>query len=160
MPAEITPTAQPVATPSPDAGNDPPTRKLTRARWAAICTWTAGFGFGSPAIYGTWHFATTDAVWRLFGLPTYGDGPFEHLGIHTSTPLLAGFVAVCATEALTGMLLWSNRPAGRRLALGLLPVELAYWIGFALPAGPLLGLARTAILTGTRQVSTRPDDGP
>jgi hypothetical protein len=28
----------------------------------------------------------------------------------------------------------------------LLPFELAFWIGFALPFGPLLGTARTALL--------------
>lgn len=84
---------------------------------------------------------------------TYGEGPFERIGIHTSTPLLAGFAAVCATETLVGPLLWTNTPAARRLALGLLPFELACWIGFALPIGPLLGLLRTSLLTDTRRPS-------
>jgi len=37
-------------------------------------------------------------------------------------------------------------PVDLVLALALLPVEFVFWIGFALPFGPLLGLARTALV--------------
>ncbi|NGZ99550.1 hypothetical protein G5V59_01760 [Nocardioides sp. W3-2-3] len=44
------------------------------------------------------------------------------------------------------MLLWREAMIAPWLALDLLPVELAFWIGFALPFGPRLGLARTALV--------------
>ena len=45
-----------------------------------------------------------------------------------------------------GVLLWQGAGAAVWLALALLPFELVFWIGFALPFGPLLGLARTALV--------------
>lgn len=55
------------------------------------------------------------------------------------------FVLVCAAEVVVAAFLWRRR-SGLRLALALLPVELTFWIGFALPAGPVSGLARTAAI--------------
>ncbi len=40
-------------------------------------------------------------------------------------------------------MVWRGR--GRILSLALLPVELVFWIGFALPFGPGLGLGRVAL---------------
>ena len=81
-------------------------------------------------------------MWTFLGFPTYGNGPFEGWGFPTSTALLVGFVAVCIAEVV--VLLWRDATTALWLALALLPVELACWIGFGLPFGPLLGLARTA----------------
>ena len=74
------------------------------------------------------------------GFPTYGGGPFERWGIPTSIPLLAGFVAGCIAELLVGAVLWSESTSGLWLALALLPLELVYWIGFALPYALILGV--------------------
>jgi hypothetical protein len=117
---------------------------MTRA--AAICSLVLGLGFGLPAAYGAWYYAQYGEVWTFLGFPTYGDGPFERWGIPTSVALLLGFVAVCAVEVVVGVLLWRNSTSGLWLALALLPVELVFWIGFALPFGPLLGLARTVLV--------------
>ncbi len=58
-------------------------------------------------------------------------------------PLLVAFLLVCRAELVIGWLLWQHRrPAGLR-ALALLPVEFVFWIGFALPLGPIVGPART-----------------
>ena len=51
---------------------------------------------------------------------------------------------MCAAEVVAGILLWKRRRAGLWLSLALLPLEAAYWIGFALPFGPLLGAGKTA----------------
>lgn len=119
---------------------------------AAGCAVLSGLGFGLPAVYGAVHFARRGEVWQFMGFPTYGDGPFEKIGIPTTVPLLAGFAAVCGAEVVAGSLLWPDRPAGRKLALALLPVEVAYWVGFALPAGPVLGAVRTvAVLLRSRR---------
>jgi hypothetical protein len=110
-----------------------------------------GLGFGLPAAYGAWYFARYGFAWTFFGFPTNATGPFfEQLGIFTSWPLIAGFVLVCAAEVVCGLLLWANKPAGRWLAFALLPFEFAFWLGFALPFGPLFGLIRTALLLSTK----------
>ena len=116
---------------------------MWKAKVAGALSITAGLGFGPLGVYGARYFAEHGEVWYFMGFPTYGDGPFEAVGVPTSVPLLAGFVGVCAAEVVAGVLLWNRRPAGLWLSLALLPFEVAYWIGFALPLGPLLGAART-----------------
>ena len=117
---------------------------MTRA--AAVCSLVLGLGFGLPGAYGAWFHARHGEVWTFLGFSTYGGGPFERWGLPTSTALLLGFVAVCAAEVVVGVLLWRDATTALWLALALLPVELLFWIGFALPFGPLLGLARTALV--------------
>ncbi len=115
-------------------------------RAAAVCSLVLGLGFGLPAAYGAWYYARQGEVWTFLGFPTYGGGPFERWGVPTSTALLLGFVAVCVAEVVVGVLLWRDAMTAPWLALALLPVEFVFWIGFALPFGPLLGLARTALV--------------
>ena len=117
---------------------------MTRA--AALCSVLLGLGFGLPGAYGAWYYACHGEVWTFVGFPTYGGGPFERWGIPTSVALLLGFVAVCAAEVAVGVLLWRDAAAAPWLPLILLPVELVFWIGFALPVGPLLGLARSMLV--------------
>ena len=114
-------------------------------RIAAVLSWIAGLGFGLPGVYGAVYLAEHGEPWTFLGFPTYGDGPFESWGIDTSTGLVTAFVAVCAAEVALGVLLWLRVPAARWLSLGLLPVELVFWVGFALPVGLLLGPARAAL---------------
>jgi hypothetical protein len=113
---------------------------------AAICSLVLGFGFGLPAIFGTLHFAQTGDVWTLMGFPTYGGGPFERLGIETSVPLLIGFIFVCLVEVAVGLMLMRGDTHAATVSYALLPLEFAFWIGFALPFGPPLGIARTSLL--------------
>ena len=120
-------------------------------RLAAACAWASGLGFGLPGLYGTWYFAEHDEVWAFMGFPTYGDGPFESAGIDTSVPLLAAFTLVCAAEVVLGFRLW--RGEGVTLSFALLPLELAFWIGFALPFGFVFGAARTAFVLAGRPTS-------
>lgn len=117
---------------------------MTKA--AAACSLLLGLGFGLSGAYGAWFYVRHGEVWTFLGFPTYGDGPFERWGLPTSVALLVGFVAVCAAEVVVGVLLWSDAAIALWMALALLPVELVFWIGFALPFGPLLGLARTALV--------------
>jgi len=119
---------------------------VTVTRTAAVCSLVLGLGFGLPGVYGAWHLARHGEVWTFLGFPTYGGGPFEKWGLPTSAALIAGFVAVCAVEVACGVLLWRGASSGLWLALALLPVELVFWVGFALPFGPVLGLVRTALV--------------
>ena len=113
---------------------------------AALCSLALGLGFGLPALFGTLHFAQTGEVWTFMGFPTYGGGPFERLGLPTSVPLLLGFVLVCVAEVIVGVMLLLGVPHAATVSYLLLPFEFAFWIGFALPLGPPLGIARTALL--------------
>ncbi len=119
------------------------------SRVAGVLAWATGLGFGPLGVYGTIHFAKHGEIWRFMGFPTYGDGPFERIGIPTSVTLLTGFVAVCAAEVVVGSMLWANKPGARRLSVGLLPLELAYWAGFALPGGLVLGVLRTTAVVAS-----------
>jgi hypothetical protein len=118
----------------------------TVTKAAAVCSLVLGLGFGLPGAYGAWYYARHREVWTLLSFPTYGGGPFERCGLQTNVALLLGFVAVCAAEVVVAALLWNDATTAPWLALALLPVELVFWIGFALPFGPLLGLARTALV--------------
>lgn len=116
---------------------------MTRA--AGVLAVLLGLGFGIPGVIGARHFAREHEVWQLFGFPTYGDGPFERAGIATTVPLLVGFVVVCAAEVAVGVLLLADWHAALWLSLAILPFELAYWTGFALPYGFVLGAARVGL---------------
>jgi hypothetical protein len=66
--------------------------------------------------------------------------------VKASVPLLVAFGVVCAAECAAGWLLWSGRRTGATLALALLPLELVFWIGFSLPFGPVVAVARTVLI--------------
>ena len=113
---------------------------------AAACSFVLGVGFGIPGVAGAWHLARTGEVWTVLGFPTYGGGPFERWGVPTTVALIAGFVLVCTAELVLGAMILIDAPGTKAFAILLLPFEFAYWIGFALPFGPPLGIARTALL--------------
>ena len=115
------------------------------SRVAAVLSLVLGLGFGIPGVFGALHLARTGEVWTFMGFPTYGGGPFERVGVDSTVPLIAGFVAVCVAELVVGVLLWVDAPHAALYSLALLPLELAYWIGFALPFGPPLGIARALL---------------
>jgi hypothetical protein len=113
---------------------------------AALCSIALGLGFGLPGVIGTMHFARTGEVWTFLGFPTYGGGPFQRIGLPTSVPLLVVFALVCLAEVTVGVMLLLDLPHAATFAYLLLPIELVFWIGFALPFGPPLGIARTVLL--------------
>lgn len=113
---------------------------------AALLSILLGVGFGAPCVPAVRHLARAGEVWTFLGFPTYGGGPFERIGLTTTVPLLAGFLVVCVAEVLVGVAIWADAPGATVLTLVLLPFELFFWIGFALPFGPPLGIARTVLL--------------
>ena len=116
---------------------------MTRA--AGVLAVLVGLGFGIPGVIGARYFAQHHEVWQFLGFPTYGGGPFERANIPTTVPLLVGFVLVCAAEVAIGGLLLANWHPALWLSLAILPFELVYWVGFALPFGFVLGAARVAL---------------
>ncbi len=119
-------------------------RRLARA--SAVLAVVAGLGFGAPGVYATWYFASRGRVWMFLGFQTYGGGPFDEIGIHTTVLLLAAFAIVCGAELLLGWMLWQQRRGAVVFALALLPFEFAFWIGFALPFGSVCGISRTLLV--------------
>ncbi|MEP7203301.1 MAG: hypothetical protein ABI894_11860 [Ilumatobacteraceae bacterium] len=113
---------------------------------AATASGFAGVGFAIPCIVGIRHLSKTGEVWQFLGFPTYGDGPFERIGIGTTVPLLAGFLAVCAAEAVLAVTIVHRSPWAAQASAALLPIEVAYWTGFALPVGFVLGVGRFVLL--------------
>lgn len=125
------------------------------ARIAAAASLVLGLGFGLPCAYGLWFFVTRNEVWIFLGFPTYGDGPFDAAGIPTTVPVLAGFLIICTLEIVAAVLLWRPHRAGYWISLLLLPFEAIYWIGFALPFGPLLGGLRTGLVLAAVSINWR-----
>jgi hypothetical protein len=105
-----------------------------------------GLGFGIPCAFGLRHFAQTGEVWTFMGFPTYGGGPFERIGVETTTGLLVGFLVVCVAQLVAGGMLVMDAPYASLLSWVLLPFEFAFWIGFALPVGIVLGLVAAVLL--------------
>jgi hypothetical protein len=106
-----------------------------------------GFGgFTIPAIVSV---AQGHGIIYVFGLPTYGEGPLDRIGVPTTVPLLAGFLAACLVQLIGGCLLIWLRPSGFVvLPVGML-LSAIFWWGFDLPlawlgAALLLPLLATA----------------
>lgn len=125
------------------------------ARGAAASSLVLGLGFGLPCAYGLWYFAARNQVWTFLGFPTYGEGPFDAAGIPTTVPLLAGFLVICILDVVAAVLLWRPHRTGYVMSLVLLPFGAIYWIGFALPAGPLLGGLRTGLVLAAVWIGVR-----
>ena len=84
-------------------------------------------------------------------LPSFGgirllSGPFESLGIDSL--IVAGliYVVVSALKIMAAYWLWNSRMDGAVLGLVLLGLSTVFWYGFALPLGPLLGIAELVLL--------------
>jgi hypothetical protein len=113
---------------------------------ASICLWISGLGFGLPCIYGIWSIMKGKGIAYVMGFPTYGNGPFEKIGVHSTSTLLVGFLFVCALECVAGSGLWSSDKGAAILSLAIIPVEMLFFIGFALPFGPLFLIIRVILL--------------
>lgn len=84
-------------------------------------------------------------------LPTVGgirllSGPFESLGINAL--IVAGliYVVVSALKILAAYWLWNARLDGAVFGLILLGLSAIFWYGFALPFGPVVGVAEIVLL--------------
>ena len=95
------------------------------AKAAAVITWLYAAGFGLPTFYVAKHLETNQR---------YDDRTFIRR-------LHAFFLAAVIASAFAAMV-WHETKLGAVLALAWLPVEAAFWYGFALPIPWLLGVAR------------------
>ena len=92
-----------------------------------------GLGFGGFAIPAIVSVGQGHGILNAFGNPTYGNGPFERIGLPTTVPLLAGFLAACVVQVAGGVLLLWPRLSGIVVSvLGIL-FGAPFWWGFDLP---------------------------
>jgi hypothetical protein len=93
-------------------------------------TGLAGF-FGQAGVLGY-------VLWRnkfpvVLGIQLNGDGPFEAVGVRGMKGLTAAAAVVGVGEVIAARWLSQSRLRGGVLALGLWPLGVFLWIGFALP---------------------------
>lgn len=91
---------------------------------------------------------------RERGLPVFAGirlmgGPFEALGLGGLAAAGLIFTMVNALKLLAAYWLRQGRQDGAVLQFVLLGLSVMFWYGFALPLGPLLGLAQLALLVLT-----------
>jgi hypothetical protein len=127
----------------------PETSELTAVRGAASLFWliAAGFGlFAFPAA--AYLIEHRELPMTAFGFRAYGGGWFERFSPELFAILLGAFVGLCAVESFAGWLLWVGSRAGGILTLALLPLEVVFWSGFAVPIPPIAAVVRLALLAG------------
>ena len=95
-----------------------------------------------PTLYFAFTYKTLPTV---VGIRLMG-GPFESLGIEVLMVAGIAFVFVSALKVLAAYWLWNSRRDGAVLGLVLLGLSTIFWYGFALPFGPVLGIAELVLV--------------
>ena len=95
-----------------------------------------------PTLYFAFTYKTLPTV---VGIKLMG-GPFESLGIEVLMVAGIVFVFVSALKVLAAYWLWNSRRDGAVLGLVLLGLSTIFWYGFALPFGPVLGIAELVLV--------------
>ena len=137
--------------------------------WAGWCLRVAGangivngLGFGAFTIPAMVSVGRGRGILYTFGNPTYGNGPFERIGVPTSVPLLAAFLAACLLQVVGGVLLLWPRRSGIVVSIAGLLLCAPFWWGFDLPFAWLNAAVLLAFLvlawTVQKHRSTRPPD--
>jgi hypothetical protein len=113
----------------------------------AILTWLYAAGFGITAVPVAVYLLRRGTLPEFFGLfPMYG-GPWSaRLGDGPFAVVLVAFMIVTLIASWAAWLVWDGSEAGAVLSLVVLPIEAAFWLGFALPIAWMLGIARVAFL--------------
>jgi hypothetical protein len=114
---------------------------------AAFLLWVVALGWALPAPWLMWWVI---ARGRLPVLPLIGEpngGPFYRRLSRASFVVLLGLsLALGAAQAWAGWLLWEGQQLGAVVQFGLLPIEVVFWYGFALPIPPMLALMRIVLV--------------
>jgi hypothetical protein len=79
-------------------------------RFAGVNSIVCPLGFGGFTIPAIVSVAQGHGILYTFGNPTYGNGPFERIGVPTTVPLLLAFLAACLVQLAGGLLLIWLRP--------------------------------------------------
>lgn len=120
---------------------------MDSAQVFAIVTWVYAAGFGLTAIPVAVYLLQHGRLPTFFGLfPMYG-GPWSlRLKESTFVLVLIAFVIVTLVVDWAAWRVWNGSKAGAMLSLAVMPVEVVFWLGFALPIPWLFGVARVVLL--------------
>ncbi|HEX2648288.1 MAG TPA: hypothetical protein VHO95_13755 [Candidatus Dormibacteraeota bacterium] len=113
---------------------------------SAALLWLGAVGIGATACAVLPLFIRSHSVPTMKGMRLFGGGAFERLSPKMFSLLLAAFVVVCLLQVVAGYLLWTRDLIGVVLVLALLPVEIAFWVGFAMPYPPPVAVVRLIFL--------------
>ena len=109
--------------------------------------WLVAAGFGAPAPFVASHYLRERQLPSFMGLfPMYGGGPLDRVSPEVFAVILGLFTALSALEAYAGWLLWNGETLGVWMTLAVLPIEVMFWIGFALPIPPVVAVLRLGLL--------------
>jgi hypothetical protein len=92
-----------------------------------------GLGFGGFAIAAIVSVGQGHGIIYTGGNPSYSGGPFERIGVPTTVPLLAGFLAACVVQVVGGGLLLWPPPSGIVISVVGMLLGAIFWWGFDLP---------------------------
>ena len=112
---------------------------------ASVLFYFDAFAWGVGVVPPLYYAFTYKALPIVFGIRLMG-GPFESLGLDALIVMGIIFVVVSAMKFLAAYWLWQSRKDGAVLGLILLGLSPIFWYGFALPLGPLLGIAQLVLL--------------
>ena len=130
---------------------------MKSARAAAIVTWVYAAAFGLPAVPVSMYLRDNGRLPNLWGMFDMYAGPWSASSSDDRfVRLLLGFLAVTLVVAWSGWLLWRGQRLGAVLNLAVLPVEVVFWNGFALPIPWMIALVRVVTVAGAwRSLSWR-----
>lgn len=116
-----------------------------KASAALMCLVAIGNVAASPFV-ATYLLRERKLPFLPWGFVAYGGGFFERWSPEVFAALLGLFAALSALELFAGYLLWQGEPLGALITIALLPIEVVFWAGFAVPIPPLIALARIGLL--------------
>ncbi|HET7767953.1 MAG TPA: hypothetical protein VFN74_04195 [Chloroflexota bacterium] len=116
-----------------------------RVSAALMCLVALGFGVPAPFVAG--RLLREGRLPTFMGLfPMYGGGAFDRWP-HTAFVVALGlFAALSALELFAAWLLWQGERLGALMAIALLPIEIVFWVGFAVPIPPVVAIVRAVLL--------------
>jgi hypothetical protein len=109
--------------------------------------WLVAAGFGIPAPFVASHYLRERTSPIFMGLfPMYGGGPLDRFSPEIFAVFLGLFTALCAFEAYAAWLLWNGERVGALMTLAVVPIDVVFWVGFAVPFPPLIAMVRLGLL--------------
>ena len=110
-------------------------------------TWVYVAAVGAPIVPNAAYIAQNGTLPRFLDVFAMYGGPWSvPLEEGNVLRLLIVFLLVTLAAAWAAWLVWNGSKFGGVLSFALLPVEAAFWFGFALPLPWLLGITRAVLL--------------
>lgn len=120
---------------------------MKSSRAAAMVSLAYAGAFGIPTAPIAVYLRQNGRLPSFFGLFDMMAGPWSaRQSPESFTMRLGAFFAVTSLVALSGWLMLRERRGGRAMNLALMPIEAAFWIGFALPIPWMIAVARASLV--------------